>query len=178
MAQRARHEARWTADDAVVKGKVRRNRLWVVLLLFGLVGVLSTWAYTRLLNFQDLQVQLRVCQEPLGEDATGADVTAAGCVPTDVTDERVRLWHQSSPRDPVSAEGPTWLFEDVPIDTVANAVQVDLADPARSVVLFDHEEGGVRTALTPDAADTRWTGTVGTRGPTSYWLLVTPAQAG
>ena len=92
--------------------------------------------------------------------------------------EPLRLWHQSSTRDRASAEGPTWWFEDVQIDTVANAVQVDLADPARSVVLFDHEDGSVRTALTPDASDTRWTRTVGTRGPTSYWLLVTPAQAG
>lgn len=178
MATRARHEARWTAEDAVVKGKVARNRLWVILVLFGLIAVISTWAFTRQLNFQDLQVQLQVCQEPLAEEATSADVEAAGCTPTDVTEERVRLWHQSSPRDPVSAEGPTWQFEDVPIDTVANAVQVDLPEPARSVVLFDHDGGTVRTALTSDAADTRWTGTVGTRGPTSYWLLVTPGQEG
>lgn len=178
MATRARHEARWTAEDAVVKGRVARNRFWVVLVLFALIVVVSSWAFATRMNFQDLQVQLQVCGEPLTEDATTADVEAAGCVPTDVTDEQLAMWHESARRDPVGTQGAVWQFEEVPINTVANAFQLDLAEPARSVVVLDHEAGTVRAALTPDAADTRWTGVVGSRGPTSYWLLVTPAQAG
>lgn len=176
MAKRARHEARWTAEEAVVKGKVARNRFWVILLLFALIMALSAWAFGRRMNFQELEVQLRACAQPLEETATMAEVEAAGCEPTEVSTARLRLWHQSSPRDPVSAEGSVWRFQDVPIDTVANSVQLDLEQPARSVVMVDHDEGSVREQLTPDASDTRWTGVVGSRGSTSYWLLVTPME--
>lgn len=172
---RARHEAAWTHQDATVRGGAGGNRGWVMLAVgFAVIALLSIFAYNRLMNFQTVTFELQQCQAPLGEDATWADVQAAGCAPAPIAGDVLTMWHAGDQSRADAETGSAWVFEDVPVNTVVNSMQVDTAEPARSVVLVEPDKERVRTVLTGDSAGTRWSGYVGDRAATTLWVLVTP----
>jgi hypothetical protein len=172
---RARHEAAWTDGDAIVKGRVGRNRAWVLVLLFVALALLSTLAFNRFMNFQDVTYQLRSCEAPLTQDSTWEEVQAAACDPAPAAGAELTLWAASHERPADATTGDSWVFEDVPVNTAQTSMEVRLPQPARSVVLAEPDNEVVRRELSPDASDRRWTANVGGRGPTTYWVLVTPA---
>lgn len=178
MATRHRSEAVWTAPEAVVKGRARQNRPWVLAaLIIALVAVVVlTWSRT--MGISDVTYELRTCAEPLDAGSSWAEVQAAGCVPAPTAGTRVTLWAEGDQQDADVVDDTTWTFQDVPVNTAATAIEVDLSDPATSVVLVEPGNEQVRRALTKDAPGLSWTANVGARGPTAYWLLVTPASAG
>lgn len=172
---RARHEAAWTDENATVKGTTGRNRGWVMLAVgFAVIAVVSIFAYNRFMNFQDVTYSLYHCDQPLGEDATWADAQGAGCAPAAIEGEVLTMWHQGSQSQADTVTEDDWVFEDNPVNTVVNSLQVDTATPAHSVVLVEPDKEEVRTVLTSDAAGTRWTGFIGDRASTTMWVLVTP----
>lgn len=175
MTTRNRFEAAWTHPESSVKGKVRRNRPWVLAALFAIVAVVITLAWGRMMNISDVTYELRVCEQPLDAGSGWAQVEAAGCVTTPAEGDRVTLWAEGSQQEADVTSSTSWTFEDVPVNSPATAIQVDLDSPAGSVVLAEPTNERVRRALTGDAAGQRWTANVGSRGPVTYWVLVTPS---
>lgn len=177
MPQRSRHEARWTHSEATVRGGRAGNRGWWVLAAgFLVIAAVATLTYTRYMNFQDVTFELRRCQAPLAAEATWQEVQAAACDPAPRGADELTMWHEGSQSSADSTTETSWVFEGVPVNTVTNALQVVTGDPAESVVLAEPENERVRRALTSDSAGTRWSASIGDRGPTTYWVLVTPQR--
>lgn len=175
MTTRARHEAKWTHEDATVKGKFTHNRgWWMLVVAFAAVALVSTFAYGRLMNFQDVTFELRHCQQPLTADSTWAEVQAAGCDPAPVDGAAATHWNQGSATSPDTTGETSWTFERLPVNTVVNAIEFDLPEPAVTVVVAEPDKQTVRRALTSDVSDTTWTGMIGDRASTTMWVLVTP----
>ena len=178
MTSRHRMEAAWTHPESSVKGRVRRNRAWVLALMFALVVVVATVSWSRMMGVADVTYELRVCDRPLSAASTWTEVEAAGCQAAPAAGTAVTLWAGGDQQEPDTTDRTSWTFEDVPVNTSATGVQVDLRTPARSVVLAEPTNEQVRRALSGDASERRWTANVGSRGPVSYWVLVTPAATG
>ena len=175
MATRSRHEARWTSPEASVKDR-RGNQGWVMLVVgFAVIAVISTLAFNRYMNFQDVTFELRRCQAPLSEEASWQDVQAAACDVAPIQGDELTMWHEGSQTPADATSESAWTFEDVPINSVVNAMEINTSQPAESVLLVEPDNQRVRRALTSDSARTRWSGHIGDRGPTTYWVLVTPA---
>jgi PhoPQ-activated pathogenicity-related protein len=175
MVTRSRHEASWTSPDAAVK-RPRGNQGWVVLVLgFAVIAVVATLAFNRYMNFQDVTFELRRCQAPLSAEATWQEVQAAACDTATIEGDELTMWREGSQSFADATTESSWTFEDVPVNTVVNAMEVNTGQPAESVVLAEPDNESVRLALTSDTARTRWSGHIGDRGPTTYWVLVTPA---
>lgn len=175
MGARARHEARWTHADATVRGRAQRNRGWVLLVGFAAIVMLATVAYLEFMRFETVTYQLRQCEQPLTEDSSWADVEAAGCEPLAITGDANLLQIEASSRNaPDRVEGSTWTFDEVPVNSPAHAIEMVSPIAARSGVIAEPTNEVVRSTLSPDTSGTRWSGFIGSRGPTTYWLLLTP----
>jgi hypothetical protein len=178
MTGRARHEARWTHAEATVRG-THRNRGWVLLVGFAALVTLSTVAYMEFMRFETVSYELRQCERPLSESSSWADVEAAGCEPVTLTDAADLVVVEAATRSaPDRVDGSTWVFDEVPVNSPAHAVELVTPVAGQSVVIAEPTNRVVRDEMSTDASGTRWTGFIGSRGPTEYWLLVTPAQAG
>lgn len=175
MSTRARHEARWSHADATVRGRGQRNRGWVLLLGFAVIVMLATVAYLEFMRFETVTYELRQCEQPLTESSSWADVEAAGCEPLAVTGAADLLQIESSTRNaPDRVEGSTWVFDGVAVNSPAHAIELVSPVDAQSGVIAEPTNQVVRSELSPDASGTRWSGFIGSRGPTEYWLLLTP----
>lgn len=175
MAQRNRAEARWTHEEATVKGgPSTRNRLWAVLVLVAVAAVVITFTWRALYQIEDVTFEVQACEEPLTAQSSAAQVEAAGCAPMPVGDSTLTLIESGSWLQPDTTGASSWTFEGVAVRTSDKAVQLDLADSAQSVVLVESDTATVRRALTGDMSGHRWTANVGYGGPTTFWLLVTP----
>lgn len=172
---RARHEAAWTHESATVRGSKGRNRGWVMLAVgFVAIAGLSIFGYNRLMNFQDVTFELRYCQQPLTQESTWPEVQAAACDPVDIDAQVLTRWSAGDQTFADTAVGSSWTFDSVPVDTVVNALELELAEPAQTVVVAEPGKESVRAALTTDTAGTTWTGYIGDRAETTMWVLVTP----
>lgn len=174
MSLRARHEAHWTHDDALVKGRRQGNRGWVLLIAFALVFGLATTAYLTLMRFETVSYQLRTCTEPLTKDSTWVEVRRADCEPVDASGAELELFEESDRRSPDRIEGSTYFFDEVPVNWPVPGISLRTTDPMRSIVLAEPTTQTIRRELSSDASDTRWSANVGSRGPVEYWILVTP----
>lgn len=175
MSARARHEARWTHESSTVRGNRRRNRGWVVLLCFAVIVVLATVAYREFMRFETVSYELRRCEQALTEDSSWADVQAAGCEPVAIaSDDSLLLQEESALKSPDRTDGSTWLFDEVPVNSPAHSFQLQTSFEARSGVVVEPTNQRIRTELSSDASGTRWTAFIGSRGPTEYWILLTP----
>lgn len=176
MAQRSRHEARWTHEQATVKGRGHGNRGWWALALgFAVIVVATTLAFNRYMNFQDVTFELRHCDASLTAESTWREVQAAACDPATIEGDELTMWHGGAQSSPDATGEMSWTFEDVPVNTVLNAMEITTSGPAESVVLAEPDNEHIRRALTSDTEGTRWSANIGGRGPTTYWVLVTPA---
>ena len=169
---RNRNEAAWTHDEARVKGR-RRNRAWVLIGLFVTAVAIISLSWARYMNIQDVTYELRVCQQPLTTDASWSEVQAAACDPATTSGNWLTLWAAGDQQDASSVQAQSWIFESVPVNSSATSIQLDLAQPARTVVLAEPDSQTVRRDLTKDKQGLTWTANVGGRGPTTYWVLVT-----
>lgn len=178
---RAAHEARWTHDDARVKGRTRRNGWWVLLLAVALVIGLAIFGYQRWWAFETVAYETKVCEQPLTEDSTWADVEAAGCRPTDVADlGQVVVYNQldrsdmSARLEPASIEGAVTTYDDIAVNSPAHYLELDTTQPVDNVVVAVPADQEIRRAMTSDASRTDWGVPIGSGGATHYWLLITP----
>lgn len=171
---RARHEGRWTHEEATVRGRTQGNRPWILLLCVALIVGLSALGYSRYMNFQTVSYELRECSQPLSAESTWEQVQQAGCRPVDPVGTRLSAVVQQEALTPDAVEGSTFVFDEVAQHTQEHALRADLDRPARTVVVAEPEEQTIRRQMNGDRAGTTWTGHIGSRGPLYYWVLVTP----
>lgn len=179
---RSAHEAHWTHADATVKGRSRGNTGWWVLLVAVAVVIgLAVFGYARWWSFQTVEYQTMQCSAPLTEDSSWSEVQAAGCEPVDVEGlGQVVVYNQldrsdmSSQREPAAVEGAITRYDDVAVNSPAHYLELDLTSTAQTVVVAEPDNQTVRSAMSSDSSGTQWGTPIGSRGPTSYWLLVTP----
>lgn len=172
---RARHEGRWTHDEATVKGSRSRNRWWIMLAPAALIVILAAVGYTRFWNFQTVHYGLRQCNQPLSLESTWAEVQAAACDPIDPAGVQLTIRNEGQEViEPSAVEGSTLSFDDIPVNSPAPAIRIELDRPAGAIVLAEPDHERIRRELNGDASGTSWSANVGSRGPTDYWVLITP----
>lgn len=171
---RARHEAKWSHEEARVKGRRQSNRWWIMLLGFALIVVLAALGYTRFWNFETVSYELRQCTQPLTAESSWAEVQDAACDPVPAGSNQLAVTIEREVAEPDTVEGSTYFFEMMPVNSPAPALRAELERPARTVVVAEPENEQIRRAMSGDASGTRWSASIGSRGPTAYWVLVTP----
>lgn len=171
---RNRAEAVWTDETARVKGKRNRNRFWVLFGLVALGAVIISLTWSRMMGVTDVTYELRHCQQPIAEDASWQEVQAAACDPAPIEGLTARQVAASDEQEPSSSSGSTWTFKDVPVNSPENSFRLRLTEPATTVVLAEPGNEKIRREFTGDAEGIRWNAFVGSRGPSEYWILVTP----
>ncbi|KUG58390.1 hypothetical protein AVL62_10780 [Serinicoccus chungangensis] len=175
MGTRSRHEARWTDARSTASGRLPRNQWWVLPLLLAGIALVMFVAWRVYNGVDTVTYEVRRCQEVLTEDASWSEVQAAACDPVDaVALPSVVLMRGEEPVEPDRSEGAVLAWDGWAVNSPEHSVQVRLEDPAESIVVAEPTNERVRTELTPDAADIRWGGFIGGRGPTEYWVLITP----
>lgn len=142
--------------------------------LVALIAVAATTAYIRFMGFETVSYELRQCEQPLTAESSWDEVQAAGCDPADAAGTRVELYHEGVYVEPDSVSEATYTFEGWPVNSPSHAIGVWTTDSARSIVVAEPTNEAVRDQLSSDSAGTTWSGFVGARGPTTYWVLLTP----
>lgn len=163
-----------TKDGWIVHGK-HQNSLWVPVVIVIVIGVLVALAYQRFMAFDTVTYELRHCAEPLTAESTWEQVEAAGCEPADATGATFVLWEERSRHEPDSVAGSVFTFDSFPINSVAHSPQLTLPESAETVVVAEPTNEQLRRPMRRTSVDgLNWSGYTGARGPTEYWILVTP----
>lgn len=142
--------------------------------LAAVIVVAATLGYVRFMGFETISYELRHCQETLSGDADWEQVQAAACDPQDAATTTVELVHEGGVEPPDSTSGSVYTFEDWPVNSPSHSISVTTSEVVRTVIVVEPTNEVVRDELTSDATGTRWSGFIGSRGPTEYWVLVTP----
>lgn len=145
----------------------------MLILLAAVIVAAATAGYVRFMGFEDISYEVSQCDQPLTEDSTWADVQTAGCSPADASTAEVELFHEGSYYVPDQVSGSTYTFEGWPVNSPSHSIGVQTSDSARSIVVVDPTNEQIRDELSGDAPGTGWTGFIGSRGPTTYWILIT-----
>ena len=166
-----------TKDGWIVHGTYQ-NRLWVPVVIAAVIGVLVFGYYQRFMAFDTVSYELRHCSEPLTADSTWQEVEAAECEPVDAAGTTFVLFEERSQHDPSAVTGSVFTFEDFPVNSVAHSPQLILTEPAETVVVAEPTNEQLRRPMRRTSVDgLRWSGYTGARGPTEYWILVTPTTS-
>lgn len=167
---RERDRSQW-----IVHGQ-RRNSPWIMLIITALIVAAIVFAYLRVMAFRTVTYEVLECQSPLTAQSTWAQVEAAGCESIDANGEDVTLvlFEGSSAKEAESVQGGTFTFEGFPINTPAHSFELRGVQPADSGLLVDPEAQSVRREMRSDASGSTWSGFTGGRGPTEYWILLSP----
>jgi hypothetical protein len=174
---RSPHEARWSLPDVDVKHRRSRNRGWVLIPLFAVIAVVATLAYDRFMSFATVSYEVRHCEQPLTADSTWEQVQSAGCEPVPADRAEILVVQDQDRRSPDDVQGSISSFDDIPVNSPVPSILVTTDEPAASVVLVEPENERIRRELSRNAPGTQWSGNVGSRGPLSYQVLITPAAA-
>lgn len=174
MMARARHEAQWSHQESTVKGKVQRNRPWVLVVLAAVIVVLAALGYTRFWNMQTVTYELRQCAQPLTAESTWAEVQAAACDPVAPGGSRLWVTSEGEQIQPAVVEESTFTFEMIPVASQAHGLRADLDSSASTVVIAEPENEQIRSQMNGDSAGQSWSVHIGSRGPLHYWVLVSP----
>lgn len=171
---RARHEGRWTHEEATVRGRTQVNRPWILILCVVLVVGLSALGYSRYNNFQTVSYELRECSQPLTAESTWEQVQQAGCRPVDPAGSQLVVFIEREIVQPGTVEGSTFSFDKIPLHSPAPGLRAELTRPARTVVVAEPENEQIRRQMRSDSTEQNWSANIGSRGPLHYWVLVTP----
>lgn len=160
-------------DGWIVHGKKPGNP-WVIPVAIILMGVLVVMTYQRFMAFDSVSYELHTCQTPLAADSTWGQIESARCEPLDADGTELVIYEGSSRHAPDIVAGNTFSFDSFPVNSVEHSIQVQLPFPARSVVIAEPDNTRVRRALSSVQAGIQWSGYIGQRGPTRYWVLISP----
>lgn len=163
-----------TKDGWIVHGK-HQNSLWVPVVIAALIGVCVFIYYQGFMRFETVTYELRECSAPLTAESTWAEVEAADCQPVDAAGATFVLYEERSRHEPDTVTGSVFTFESFPLNTAAHSPELTLAEPAESVVVAEPDNEQLRRPMRRISSDgLQWSGYTGSRGPTEYWILVTP----
>ncbi|ANS79922.1 hypothetical protein SGUI_2526 [Serinicoccus hydrothermalis] len=175
MSTRSRHEARWTHAEATASGRLPRNAWWMLPLLLGLALLALYGGYRVYMGIDTVTYEVRQCEESLTEQSSWDEVQAAACDPVPAAPVTMALMQGMDRIEPDDVSGSVLTWDAWPVNSPEHSVDLELQDPAQTVVIAEPEAQRVRVELTSDASETMWGGFIGGRGPTSYWVLITPA---
>ena len=168
MGTRARDSSEW-----IVNGRAR-SRPWVIVVIVAAIAVLIVVAYQRLMAFDTVTYELRACATPVTAQSSWADIEAAGCEPLSDDSVSVTVYEGTSRHEASSVSGARHSFGDFPVNTTAHSVEIAGTRPMGTVLIAEPTNEQIRREMAGNADGTTWTGFVGARGPTEYWLLMSP----
>lgn len=159
----------------IVQGQ-HRNNPWIMLIIIALIVAAIVIAYLRIMAFRTVTYEVRQCAGPLTAESTWAQIETAGCESIDAAADGATLvlFEGSSPKEAESVQGGTFTFEGFPINTPAHSFELSGVQPAETGLLVDPEAQTVRREMSGNASGSTWTGFTGGRGPTEYWILLSP----
>lgn len=166
--QKGRDHSEW-----IVHGQTKTNP-WVMVAIVVGIAALVVLAYQRLMNFDTITYELRQCEQPLTEESSWAEVTAAGCEPISIDGVTLKVYEGRSEHVPDSTEDSTFIFDSYPVNSIEHVLEIDGTPPGDALLLGDPQGEEIRRAMSSDAGGRDWSTYVGARGPTEYWLLLTP----
>lgn len=169
MRTKTRDTSEW-----IVNGR-QRSRPWVIVLIVAVIAVLVVAAYQRFMAFETVTYELRACAAPVDAGSSWSDVEAADCTPLVDESVSVVVFEGTSRHEPSSVSGARYAFGDFPVNTPAHSVEITGTQPMGTVLIAEPANERIRREMTGNADRTSWTGFVGSRGPTEYWLLMSPA---
>ncbi|WP_151525597.1 hypothetical protein [Serinicoccus kebangsaanensis] len=175
MSTRSRHEARWTDERSTASGRLPRNKWWTLPLLVALALVALYGGYRVYMGIDTVTYEVRECQQPLAEGASWAEVQAAACDAVPADSLTMALMRGEERVEPDEVAGPLLTWDAWAVNSPEHSVQLVVDEPAETIVIAEPDNERVRVSLTSDTSGTRWGGFIGGRGPTSYWVLITPA---
>lgn len=159
----------------IVHGQ-HRNNPWIMFVIVALIVAAVVIAYLRIMAFRTVTYEVRQCQSPLTAESTWAEIEAAECRSIDAVAEGATLvlFEGSSRKEAESVLGGSFTFEGFPINTPAHSFELHGVQPADTGLLVDPKGQSIRREMRSDASGTTWSGFTGGRGPTEYWILLTP----
>jgi hypothetical protein len=170
MSRSSRDTSEW-----IVHGR-KQSQPWVVVVFVIVIAALVVVGYQRFMAFETIRYELRTCERSVVADASWAAVEASGCRPLGAVTGEVVVYEGTSRHDPDSIDGATFVFDRFPVNSTAHSVELTGIEPAESVLIAEPTNERIRRAMSGNASGTTWTGFIGDRGPTEYWLLVTPVD--
>ena len=161
------------ASEWIVNGR-QRSRPWVIVVIVAVIAALVVLAYQRFMAFETVSYELRACTTPVDAQSSWSDIEAADCAPVSDDSVSVVLYEGTSRHEPSAVRGGQYSFGDFPVNTSAHSVEITGTDSMRTVLIAEPNEERIRREMSGNADGTAWTGFVGARGPTEYWLLMSP----
>lgn len=171
MEARSRDTSEW-----IVYGR-KQSQPWLIVVFVVAVGVLVVLAYQRFMAFDTVTYELRACRGSLTADSSWSQVESADCRPGSFGDVEVVVYEGTSRHEPAAVDGAAYSFDGFPLNSTAHSVEIDGLPSADGVLIAEPTTERIRRAMSGNAAGTAWSGFVGDRGPTLYWLLVTGGAA-
>jgi Tfp pilus assembly protein PilV len=170
MSRSSRDTSEW-----IVHGR-KTSQPWVVVVFVVVIAVLVVVGYQRFMAFETISYELRTCERSVAADASWSAVEASGCRPLDSASGEVVVYEGTSRHAADSVDGARFVFDRFPVNSTAHSVELTGIEPAESVLIAEPTHERIRRAMSGNAAGTAWTGFIGDRGPTEYWLLIVPAD--
>lgn len=176
-ARTARHEAKWV-DDPGAPPRKKFPWGWLVLLIIPvlIVGYFVAehndyWSYA------DVSVTTLACDEPLRDNPTWDDMTEAGCAPAAIGDQ-VRIFEGGNALSEPEKDGAEWAFPGLPTAFSTLSIEGMLSESFDRAFLVnaDADPPEVGRELSSDASGTHFTGAIGQRGITNYYIVAAPAE--
>jgi hypothetical protein len=151
-----------------------RSRPWVIVVIVAVIAGIVVVAYQRFMTFETITYELRTCASPVDAQSSWSDIEAAGCEPTEHDGASVVVYEGTSRHEASSVAGAQHAFADFPLNTPAHSVEIIGSEPMGTVLIVEPTNERIRREMAGNADGTAWTGFVGARGPTEYWLLMSP----
>lgn len=168
MRSQTRDTSQW-----IVNGR-QRSRPWVIVVIVAAIAVLVVVAYQRFMAFETVTYEVRACSGHVDAQSSWSEIQAANCQPVSDDSVSVILYEGTSRHEPSSVVDGRYSFGDFPVNTPAHSVAITGTEPMRTVLIAEPTTERIRREMSGDAGGTAWTGFVGARGPTEYWLLMSP----
>ena len=173
------HEATWTdPDEKAGRRRFRWGWLWLLLIPLGLI-FFSVGRANNYWQYDDFTVVTFSCPEPLSEDASWADMEAAGCAPNVIPGIDVRLLEAGRPSGEVITNGATWEFHGMQSAFSTLAINVYLEEPAGRVFIVDAAASPPRVhreMTNSDEARTVFARNLGEIETLDFYVVVSPAE--
>lgn len=161
------------ASEWIVNGR-QASRPWVIVPIVAAIAVLVVVTYQRFMAFDTVTYELRSCATPIDAQSSWSDVEAADCTPVLDDTVAVVVYEGTSRHEPSSVADARYSFGDFPVNTPAHSVEITGTPPMGTVLIAEPTNERIRRQMSGNADGTAWTGFVGARGPTEYWLLMSP----
>lgn len=160
----------WVVQDS------HKNNPWAMVVIVVVIAVLVIVTYQRFMAFDTITYQVQACEQPLSDTSSWIDVEAAGCVPTSTAGMSFAIFEGGSRHQPDSVTDDSFVFDSYPVNSILHTTEFTSGEPAETIAIVDPVNEEIRTIMRGDRSGLDWSAYVGSRGPTEYWILITPRR--